>query len=95
MQCSTSDSERLASLDLSERRKGYNNYVAVGEIPAWDQYLKRNLLEQAQVVPSEKLTEDCWPSQPGLAGKVCLWRGDITKLEVSGLLILLLILALL
>ena len=76
------EKERLEGLDLETRRREYENFVSVAEIPTWKQYFKENEETLTGRVSDDALGK-AGLCQAGLAGKVSLFRGDITKLEVS------------
>ena len=65
---------RLAGLDQETRRKEYKDYVSLANIPSWKEENKGSLAGKES---------DADPTKAGLAEKVSLFRGDITKLEVS------------
>ena len=66
-----SEKVRLAGLDRETRRKEYKDYVPLANIPSWKEENKGSL--------AGKESDD---APAGLAEKVSLFRGDITKLEV-------------
>ena len=72
--------ERLAGLDLEGRRQGYagTKFVSLSEIPTWKQQYKENEKSLLEMVKGKDMSG----ATKGLADKVSLFRGDITKLEV-------------
>ena len=68
---------RLAGLDQETRRKEYKDYVSLATIPSWKDENKGSLAGTENAPAKAGL----WKA--GLAEKVSLFRGDITKLEVS------------
>ena len=72
--------ERLAGLDLAGRREGYagTKFVPLSEIPTWKQQYKENQKSLLEMVKGKDMSG----AMKGLADKVSLFRGDITKLEV-------------
>merc|ERR1712198_352451 len=71
------EKERLAGLDTESRRKEYTDFVPLSDIPSWKQYFTDN--------QSLKKVSDTSSAKTGLADKVSLYRGDITKLEVDAI----------
>ena len=64
---------RLAGLDQETRRKEYTRYVSLANIQSWKEENKES--DDAPAMAGLR--------KAGLADKVSLFRGDITKLEVS------------
>ena len=62
-------------MDTESRRKEYTSFVSLSDIPSWKEYFTDN--------QSLKKVSDTSSAKTGLADKVSLYRGDITKLEVS------------
>ena len=74
-----SEKVRLAGLDRETRRKEYKDYVPLANIPSWKEENKGSLAgKESDDAPAKA---GHWKA--GLAEKVSLFRGDITKLEVS------------
>jgi len=71
------EKERLAGLDTESRRKEYTGFVPLSDVPNWKQYFTDN--------QSLKKVSDTSSAKTGLADKVSLYRGDITKLEVDAI----------
>ena len=72
----------MAGLDLEARRNEYKDFVSLADIPTWKEYFeeKKETLT-ARVSDDDLAKAGLWKA--GLAEKVSLFRGDITKLEVS------------
>ena len=62
-------------MDTESRRNEYTGFVSLSDIPSWKEYFTDN--------QSLKKVSDTSSAKTGLADKVSLYRGDITKLEVS------------
>ena len=75
---------RLAGLDQETRRKEYKYYVSLANIPSWKEENKGSLADKESDDAQDKA--GLWKA--GLAEKVSLFRGDITKLEVSFCIVL-------
>ena len=70
---------RLAGLNQETRRKEYKYFVSLADIPSWKEEYKGTLAgRESDDAPAKT---GLWKA--GLAEKVSLFRGDITKLEVS------------
>jgi len=78
------EKERLAGLDLEARRNEYKDFVSLADIPTWKEYFeeKKETLT-ARVSDDDLAKAGLWKA--GLAEKVSLFRGDITKLEVDAI----------
>ena len=70
---------RLAGLDQETRRKEYKDYVSLATIPSWKD--ENNVTLPSREVDDATAKAGLWNA--GLAEKISLFRGDITKLEVS------------
>ena len=70
---------RLAGLDRETRRKEYKDYVSLANIPSWKEENKGSLAGKE----SDDAPAKAGLRKAGLDEKVSLFRGDITKLEVS------------
>jgi len=78
------EKERLAGLDLEARRNEYKDFVSLADIPTWEQYFEKKKETIAGRVSDDALAKaGLW--KVGLAEKVSLFRGDITKLEVDAI----------
>jgi len=77
------EKERLAGLDLDGRRIGYANikFVPLSDIQTWKQQFKENEKSLLEMVSGKDMSGAKW----GMADKVSLFRGDITKLEVDAI----------
>ena len=69
---------RLAGLNRETRPKEYKDFVSLADIPSWKEENKRTLARESNDAPAKA---GLW--KDGLAEKVSLFIGDITKLEVS------------
>lgn len=84
---------RLEKSSLEDRRQNYfckDKFVPIAEIPTWSEYFEKNgesfeeivSKEDVQAFRSEHNMDD---GDLNLAGKVSLYRGDITKLEIDAI----------
>ena len=74
-----SEKVRLAGLDRETHRKEYKDYVPLANIPSWKEENKGSLAGKE----SDDASAKAGLRKAGLDEKVSLFRGDITKLEVS------------
>ena len=70
--------------DQEIRLKEYKYYVSLSNIPSWKEENKGSLADKESDDAQDKA--GLWKA--GLAEKVSLFRGDITKLEVSFCIVL-------
>ena len=90
-----SEKARLSELSLENRRKEYfcgeDNFVALDQIPTWQNYFhdnKKSLTEKVSEkdVNAFKATHpDLSSENEGFSTKVSIFRGDITKLEIDSI----------
>jgi len=88
------EKDRLTKLDATSRRQSYpRDFVSLTDIPPWSKYFDDNKKSLSEKV-SEKDHTAFAKAHPdlakaaeseGLASKVSLFRGDITKLEVDAI----------
>merc|ERR1712062_678155 len=90
-----SEKARLSELSLENRRKEYfcgeDNFVALDQIPTWQNYFHVNKKSLTEKV-SEKDVNAFKAAHPNLSSenegfstKVSIFRGDITKLEIDSI----------
>ena len=83
---------RLEKSNIESRRENYfcnEDFVPLSEVPTWSDYFQQNQKSLSEKV-SEKDIEAFKAKHPefddlNLAGKVSLYRGDITKLEIDAI----------
>ena len=77
---------RLEKSSLKDRRQNYfcrDKFVPITEVPTWSEYFEEIVSEEdVQDFRSELNMEDV---DLNLAGKVSLYRGDITTLEIDAI----------
>jgi len=88
-----SERKRLEGLSQEERRKNYycgDKFIPLAEIPTWKEYFLQNEKSLTEKV-SEKDLKAFQTENPdlvnkvGFADKISIFRGDITKLELDGI----------
>lgn len=86
---------RLEKSSLEERRQNYfcqEKFVPITEIPTWSEYFAKNAesFDEEEIVSEEavqafRAEHNMDDGDLNLAGKVSLFRGDITKLEIDAI----------
>merc|ERR1719245_837536 len=90
-----SEKARLSELSLENRRKEYfcgeDNFVALEQIPTWQNYFHDNKKSLTEKVSEKDVNAfkaahpDLSSENEGFSTKVCIFRGDITKLEIDSI----------
>ena len=84
---------RLEKSSLEERRQNYfcqEKFVPITEIPKWNEYFFQNGESFEEIVSEEDIKifrneHNMDDGDLNLAGKVSIFRGDITKLEIDAI----------
>ena len=84
---------RLEKSSLEERRQNYfcqEKFVPITEIPKWNEYFFQNGESFEEIVSEEDIKtfrneHNMNDGDLNLAGKVSIFRGDITKLEIDAI----------
>merc|ERR1719245_1287798 len=90
-----SEKARLSELSLENRRKEYfcgeDNFVALEQIPTWQNYFHDNKKSLTEKVSEKDVNAfkaahpDLSSENEGFSTKVSIFRGDITKLEIDSI----------
>jgi len=70
--------EKYVNMPLEGKRKYYKNHVELSQVPSWAQYFRDGNIQSSQQEATKAV-------DPELNDKVSLWQGDITKLEIDGI----------
>ena len=83
---------RLEKSSLEDRQENYfcrDKYVPVTQIPTWSEYFQQNEKSLTEKVSEKDIrafqAENNVDSDSNLAGKISLFQGDITKLELDAI----------
>merc|ERR1712241_1222986 len=83
---------RLEKSRLEDRQENYfcrDKYVPVNQIPTWSEYFQQNEKSLTEKVSEKDIrafqAENNVDSDSNLAGKISLFQGDITKLELDAI----------